>query len=350
MPLLSSREEPVAPPPERLGVPVALAAGRVTEWRDKGSIWVHLAGDASILQGADGLRAREALVRISDASTASDKINQLEVYAEGQVRFTGDLGQLRSQYRAVFRAAEIHLRCYDRSAPIEAKAPPRNLAIMGRSGLLRPALASPVMQPQTATRPQQAALTTATTTPASPAPDAAPSLAHPKRDPVVQPTEFVRMAAPDDTAGDLAPAPTDAQVAQARAPRRRGPAQPPIIDLPPIEGAPEVQVPNLRPNPDDLPPDLAPLPGADQAIPVPALPGARPAPSTEPPPEPPQVAPFIPGSQRITSLYPRSGRNLEIRRLPVTPDGVETIICRGGINIVTRTPRSASSTSSPTKP
>ncbi len=56
-------------------------------------------------------------------------------------------------------------------------------------------------------------------------------------------------------------------------------------------------------------------------------------------PPPPPIVPIMPGSYRPTSLVPRSGRKLEIHKLPTTPDGVEIWICRGGINIITKHPR-----------
>ncbi len=49
--------------------------------------------------------------------------------------------------------------------------------------------------------------------------------------------------------------------------------------------------------------------------------------------------PFI-GGFRTTSLFARSGRQLQIVQLPATPDGVTTYICRGGINIVTQSAKS----------
>ena len=45
------------------------------------------------------------------------------------------------------------------------------------------------------------------------------------------------------------------------------------------------------------------------------------------------------GSQRVTSIFPRSGRKVDIQALPVTPDGTRTFIYRGGVNIVTRHPK-----------
>ena len=41
----------------------------------------------------------------------------------------------------------------------------------------------------------------------------------------------------------------------------------------------------------------------------------------------------------MTSIYPRSGRKVDIQFLPVTPDGTRTVIYRGGVNIVTRHPK-----------
>ncbi len=51
------------------------------------------------------------------------------------------------------------------------------------------------------------------------------------------------------------------------------------------------------------------------------------------------MIPILPGTQRITSLFPLSGRQLQVRFLEPTPDGVQTIICRGGINLVAKSPK-----------
>src|SRR5262249_3150757 len=104
-------------------------------------------------------------------------------------------------------------------------------------------------------------------------------------------------------------------------------------DLPPIEGRPEVVVPNLTPNQppnrEDVPPSIEPLPEG----------AAEPLPPARPHGLPPCLMPILPGSQRITSLFPLSGRQLQVRTLPVPPDGVQTIICRGGINLVAKSPK-----------
>ena len=116
--------------------------------------------------------------------------------------------------------------------------------------------------------------------------------------------------------------------------------QPPIIDLPPIEGAPEVQVPNLTPGAQRRPPvDLQPLPGADGVVTVPDLPDQ---PRTEvedrPDVELPGV-PITPGTQRVTRIFSRSGQPLDMHKLATSPDGAETYIVRNGVNIVTQAPK-----------
>jgi hypothetical protein len=113
-------------------------------------------------------------------------------------------------------------------------------------------------------------------------------------------------------------------------------AQPPNIDLPPIEGAPEVEVPNLTPGRDDRPPNIQPLPGAEGDMTVPNLPDRQPDEEDD---RPLPALPIMPGSQRLTRFFNRSGRPLDFRPLGKTPEGVETYIARGGINIVTQSPK-----------
>ena len=133
----------------------------------------------------------------------------------------------------------------------------------------------------------------------------------------------------------------DPQVQPARAPQvPAGGAQPPDIDLPPIEGAPEVQVPKLPPNPEDLPPNLQPLPAPDGSVAVPELPRTGPGRGRD-------------GQRGRRQDRPAASRRADHRRLSddqplhpqratasdrATPDHTRrrnTYICRGGINIVT---------------
>jgi len=356
----------------RLRDPIDLAANRVTQWKAADGTWVRLLGDASVLHGVEGARASEAVVRITDASSETEKFFQVEVFAEGQVRLTGDNNSPRPSYRGVFRTYEVHLKCYEPTGPQTAQEPPWDLAIVRRSGLLAPQPAKvrqtaapvelvPAPRPGESPRPPLASAvvsgsgagpivaTSAVAPYPSLPPDSGPSAATtasvaavpdetiPKRDPMVERAQFAAVPTLTKATSEAATSPADPQVQLARAsqvPSDR--AQPPDIDLPPIEGAPAVQVPNLTPNPEDLPPNLQPLPGPDGSVSVPTLPRTEPAQGGAAPPLP--VVPITPGSQRTTSLFTRSGRQLSINRLK-TPDGGEIVICRGGINIVTRAPR-----------
>ena len=129
-----------------------------------------------------------------------------------------------------------------------------------------------------------------------------------------------------------APARCDAQCLQAGQPQR------PAIDLPPIEGTPGVQVPNLSPNPEPAPQHRTPARCGwidfRSALPRPDHRGtaklARRAQEFRSGP-----CPISPGTQRDDLIISPSGRPLQIVQLPATPDGMVTYICRGGINLVT---------------
>ncbi len=90
-------------------------------------IWVRLVGDASVLQRVDGVRAREAIVRITDASSGVEKISQVEVYAEGDVRLSAGPNSALPAYRGTFRTTEVQLKCYDAGGPKTVNGPPWDL-------------------------------------------------------------------------------------------------------------------------------------------------------------------------------------------------------------------------------
>src|SRR5262249_42824800 len=48
------------------------------------------------------------------------------------------------------------------------------------------------------------------------------------------------------------------------------------------------------------------------------------------------TAPIMPGTQRVTMLFPRTGRTLDVHKIATTPEGLEVYIARGGINLVTQ--------------
>ena len=311
----------------RLKDPVSLAADRVTHWSGPdGQHWVHLWGNAAVLHGPDTVvRAREAIVRLSDESTEFDKIRRVEIYAEGQVRSAGDDGAPRASARAVVLTGETRLKCYQPKGLFEAKDPPWRLQIIARSGFraqsAQPIVVSrrasdrdasaidsrldaltaqstrvreqpapkakmrPIIATQAVVRNQSADLAEAppldgvSSKQAGDATTVKRSASPPKRDAMLR-----RAVAAGDGAPSAAPPVasnttrmTDPQVQQAQAqqPPRAG-TRPPIIDLPPIEGAPEVEVPNLNRGQDGRPPNIEPLPGADDAMTVPDLPDREP--------------------------------------------------------------------------
>lgn len=107
------------------------------------------------------------------------------------------------------------------------------------------------------------------------------------------------------------------------------PPDAPVVDLPPIEGAPEGPQPMEGP---DVPgPNLVPLPGPDGQPAPPRTPERRPA--------PPPTAPILPGSQRVWRFMPRNGGpDFQYRTLNITPDGIQPIIVRGGVTVVVNMP------------
>ena len=125
------RGRPAAPcGPRRIGGESGdpVASGR----RDLGAA----RGDASVLQPVEGVRAREAIVRITDASSGVEKIKQVEVYAEGDVRLSGAPTSALPAYRGTFRTTEVQLKSYDKAGPKTVKDPPLDLSIIRRSGFL----------------------------------------------------------------------------------------------------------------------------------------------------------------------------------------------------------------------
>ena len=295
--------------------------------------------------------------------------------------------------RALFRRPEVKMQAYARDGVNSLRSPPRGLDILRRSGFIRPARAAAVTRPPA----PQNLVATDVTIPASglpplepvPAsavgagfasvgsdasaptgPDGTPASSgsrrsRPKVDPLVQTAQMTRDGPPgpadDDAsppgpaqAGGNQPAPGGARGAMPPAdggrPTPGGAGRPSDVDLPPIEGPPGVEVPALPANPQDQPPTLEPLPRAEPGEPEAgdAEPGdrKRPGPAAVLP-----MNPILPGSQRVTFINPRSGRDLDIQQIGTTPEGYEIYIVRNGVNIITQAPGSSgSSTSRPIRP
>ena len=328
---------------------------------------------------------RAAVVRIIEVPMEDGKGYQAEIYAEGEVRISGQGGPPRPQVRTVLRTRkQVQLRAYRENGLTQWKEPPRDLLILRRSGFVLPEPAATRSKPATA-RPEPAAapselaavpqaqilasatpgsasrvetVTVAESVPAAaaaaaetataPQPPDLPPLepvpppSSPRKDPQLQLAQFERkdpvVTQVPGTGQAMPDAPGEAP--PTASPPADG-AELPSVDLPPIEGAKEkeVEVPNLT-NPEDVP-RSQPLPGpGDQpAAPIRrADPGRGQKPRTAAPPPSP-TAPILPGSRRVTSIFPRSGRKPDVTFLPEQPDGTRVVIYRGGINMVTKTPQ-----------
>src|SRR5208337_4187281 len=155
--------------------PIELAARRVQVWDTAGERWAILSGEAAVLQAGDGLRARAAVVRILEVPMENGKGYQAEIYAEGEVRISGQGGPPQPQARTVLRTRkQVQLRAYKDNGFTQWREPPRDLLILRRSGFVlpesaaarsEPAIAQPEpasTQPEPAAAPQAQMLASAT--------------------------------------------------------------------------------------------------------------------------------------------------------------------------------------------
>ena len=251
-----------------------------------------------------------------------EKVFQAEVYAEGNVRITGQEEAPRNEYRATLRTArQVQVSPYQASGLTQLKEPPRGLLILERSGFARsepaqtPAQAAPAPNCKHARcdRPRdRASCPIDSRLRLCPIPRPwSPSRSSPS------PSEIHRSSGPGSTAKTWSrPRPRSPPEARPGQPRRGAPAasqpadsgEPPNIDLPPIEGAQDVEVPNLR-NPEDVP-RTQPLPGATEDQPAPP---ARPnragteAKSRGPSPHGAAPAGLVPHHHHLASQRPQDG-------------------------------------------
>ncbi len=135
-PVLFAQDEPDGTTARRVQEPIVLAGRRVTAWSTADGRWVHLFDKAAVLQGVEGLRAKEAIVRIVEQSSSDERTFQVEVYAEGDVSVVGASGALSSRHTILHTAKEPQLSPYHPSGFTSLKQPPRPPPILLRSGFL----------------------------------------------------------------------------------------------------------------------------------------------------------------------------------------------------------------------
>jgi hypothetical protein len=281
--------------------PVALSARQIRTWTADSAEWVVLSRQAAVAQDLFDLRADQIVLRITRGGGPAAPVKQVEIYAEGGAHVLGKPGPPRREFRARLSTRhDVRARAFDPKGYVQLTAPPANFPIAARAF---PAPASAVKAGGKAAAGAGVAV-------ASRAPVEA-KLSVP-RDPSLARTQATGLEGPPPIES---------------APGGMGPE----IDLPPIEGAPTV--PNLeRPRaPAEPPPAVEPLPGPDNK-PAPPL-------RQERQPAPPPLLPILPGSARVTRIYPRNGGpDFRVEKLPTTPEGVQVVIIRGGVNIVTTSP------------
>ena len=315
--------------------PIDLAARRVLVWEATGERWVVLSGEAAVLQGAEGLRARGAVVRIIEVPMEGGRAIQADIYAEGEVRISGQ--ETAPGPRCARRSGpegQFRLSPYRSLRPDAAEEPPRGLMIVDAVGF-RPA--------RTGCR--------AAATRVPPAGDRCRAPGHPPRPSSGSACLSPSPAAPPrgGSRGSAGPA---AKPSQRPGPRRRAGSPGPSRS----RGSARAGGPTGRPRWTCRRSTAgAGRRGAEPDQPgrrarVAALAGRSPTTSprrpcgptsraASPAPAAPPSAPIMPGSQRVTSIFPRSGRKVDIQFLTEQPDGTRVVIYRGGVNIVTKTPQ-----------
>ena len=382
-----------ADPPTRDAAPVDLAGWSVRVWQDGSDQWVYLAGQAAALQGVEGLRSDEAIVRVVEESSARGPLYRVEVYAESLLPDARPpAGKAtparRKAARAMFRTeAPPRLKPYESKGLVRLPAPPRSLPILTRSGLGARPPDHPQAPGQNVLRNAQAGQQAATpaverfaarkpvadtTKPAipdimAPSPPGGLVDSQPQpaviRDSAVIPAQFSPPGngAPAGAAGNNLELPPPVELPDAT-PSTPVSLQPPIEVQDPVPAAPNRLSPPIEvdPQPPDgvlLPPpvdaqppiDAVPVPNPNRALGEPQPPtNLEPLPDSAVPRRPragapeanqPPSLPFLPDTQRVTRIFPRNGGpDFQIRSLPIA-DGQETWVIVGGVNIITSAPQ-----------
>ena len=319
---------------------IEMAARQIEVWQVEGARWIHLVGKVAILQGVDGPRGEEALVRLTESAIPGGIRHKAEVYLEG-VR---GAPPGKAVVKTLITDQEVRIQPYQASGFVERNAPPKSLPIQARSGLgsrasteVR-ATSFQTKNPQSSARvaqPGAPAVSASQPPPASA--DATPAAAEEPKDVVVLPTIEATRPPPLDAPGSARN--FDPLVSPAQDPGAPSglndsfdPAPPILPDAPEtplLEEGASVPAAPATPSSTTPPTALDPLPDA------PSPPIATPA---APRRSPERLSPILPGTQRVTQIYPRTGNpKFEVERR--VSNGTETITIRGGVRIVTKAPK-----------
>jgi len=330
--------------------PIRLSADHVQAWTEGGTYCVLLEDGAEVAQGDVSIVARRVVARIDRAGRVGGSIHRVAVYAEEEVRDPASPGQTYPDVRLrMVTTDQFKLVARAPGGMHELNRPPPGYPILARAFPGQPPTPDrpkPVGRPASATAAASRARETAARklAPVAPVPSSLPVAleATPVADPgpPAPAGKVTLMPMPAPTSAS-ASAPADPAVRRTQDPGGAAfpdefstlpmPDQvpPPAVD--PLPLAPDTVPlgPGSGPTEADPPTTLVPMPDGS---PRPARPGAGPAASGED-----ANVVVLPGSQRVTTIYPRGLGEIQLETLERQADGTQILVIRNGVNIQTRT-------------
>ncbi|WP_406695407.1 hypothetical protein V5E97_30730 [Singulisphaera sp. Ch08] len=114
--------------------PIDLAAGSIRHWSQGPDQWLLLQGKVAILQGLEGVRANQAVIRVTRSETQTGALHRLDVYAEGQAQPIGRPVSPLPVYRTTLVTDKnVRFKPYDNKVVAREASPPKGLAILDRA-------------------------------------------------------------------------------------------------------------------------------------------------------------------------------------------------------------------------
>ena len=101
--------------------PIDVAADRVQLWETDEAQYIFLTGQAAVLQGVDGLRARQVVIKVTPAPTDRfPRRRRLEIHAEGNARPTGPRAKTLPRLDATLETdLDVNLSPYEPSGLVK---------------------------------------------------------------------------------------------------------------------------------------------------------------------------------------------------------------------------------------
>ena len=281
--------------------PIDLAADHIQTWQDGDARWFVLSGQIAVIQGDEGLRAKQAVVRVTTPDGPGVRAYQAEVYAEGGVLPIGPRVSPRPSLRMTLRSTQdIQLKPYEESGLVRMPGPPASPPRLVSRGFPQASATANVSATAPATAPTQR----------QPATIGTSAAAIPTQRPMDRPE---------------APAPARALPSPVEVPPPAVTVLPPDVALPPpVEAQAPAEMPKIVALPASELPTLSANPATTSPAPTAAIPAptaAIPAPTAAIP----DVGPGSPASDGTTA--PRdsgatTGAGRDAPRTVVRADGI----------------------------